>query len=86
MEALNKMLKKILSLVSNFDRKLETKGTVGPEVQTIPGGDKPSGRGTEESSAGMDATSTQNPFPDPWEGDWNDAAANWSRINRERSL
>ena len=43
-------------------------------------------RGTEEPSASMDATSIENPFPDPWDGDWNDAAANWSRINRERSL
>ena len=43
-------------------------------------------RGTEEPSASVDATSTQNPFPDPWEGDWNDGVYIWERINKEKSL
>ena len=43
-------------------------------------------RGTEEPSASVDATSTENPFPDPWEGDWNDGIYIWEKINKERSL
>ena len=43
-------------------------------------------RGTEESGASVDATSIENPFPDPWEGDWNDGVYIWQQINKERSL
>ena len=42
-------------------------------------------RGTEEPSTSVDATSTQNPFPDPWEGDWNDGVYLWQEINRRNS-
>jgi len=38
-------------------------------------------RGTEESGTSVASSSTQvqiHPFPDPWEGDWNDAVINWA--------
>ena len=43
-------------------------------------------RGTEESSTSMASSSPENPFPDPWDGDWNDGVYIWERINKERSL
>jgi len=43
-------------------------------------------RGTEEPSASVASSSIENPFPDPWDGDWNDAVWTWQRINKERSL
>ena len=43
-------------------------------------------RGTEEPSTSVASSSPENPFPDPWEGDWNDAVYIWERINKERSL
>jgi hypothetical protein len=43
-------------------------------------------RGTEEPSTSMESSSIENPFPDPWDGDWNDAVWTWQRINKERSL
>ena len=42
-------------------------------------------RGTEEPSTSVASSSLENPFPDPWEGDWNDAVWTWQQINRERS-
>jgi hypothetical protein len=66
------MLRKILSLVSNSDKKRNYIS----EIKTLP---ESSGREPEDYTA-------KNVFPDPWEGDWNDAAANWERINKERSL
>jgi len=43
-------------------------------------------RGTEEPGASMAPTGAKIPFPDPWDGDWNDGVYIWERINRERSL
>ena len=43
-------------------------------------------RGTEEPSASMASTGAKIPFPDPWDGDWNDGVYIWERINKERSL
>ena len=43
-------------------------------------------RGTEESGASMAPTGAKIPFPDPWEGDWNDGVYIWQQINKERSL
>ena len=47
-------------------------------------------RRSEESNASVGAGSDEkglgNPFPDPWDGDWNDAVWTWQRINKERSL
>ena len=43
-------------------------------------------RGTEEPSTSVASSSPENPFPDPWDGDWNDAVWTWQRINKERSL
>ena len=47
-------------------------------------------RRSEESNAsvgtGSDEEGLGNPFPDPWDGDWNDAVWTWQRINKERSL
>ena len=46
-------------------------------------------RRSEESNAsvgtGSDEKGLGNPFPDPWDGDWNDAVWTWQRINKERS-
>ena len=42
-------------------------------------------RGTEEPSTSVASSSIENPFPDPWEGDWNDAVWTWQEINKERS-
>ena len=43
-------------------------------------------RGTEEPSTSVASSSPENPFPDPWSGDWNDGVYIWERINKERSL
>ena len=43
-------------------------------------------RGTEEPGASMAPTGAKIPFPDPWEGDWNDGVYIWQQINKERSL
>ena len=43
-------------------------------------------RGTEESSTSVASTGAKIPFPDPWDGDWNDGVYTWERINKERSL
>lgn len=43
-------------------------------------------RGTEEPSTSMAPTGAKIPFPDPWEGDWNDGVYIWQQINKERSL
>ena len=43
-------------------------------------------RRTEEPSTSMASTGAKIPFPDPWDGDWNDAVYIWERINKERSL
>jgi len=44
--------------------------------------------GSEElvSSVGTssDEVRLENPFPDPWDGDWNDGVWTWERINKER--
>jgi len=84
------MLRKIRSLVSSYDERfwnwMEGKSTSGPDVRTLPERSKPSGRGTEESSTSVASSSPENPFPDPWDGDWNDGVYIWQRINKERSL
>ena len=43
-------------------------------------------RGSEEPGTSMAPTGAKIPFPDPWEGDWNDAVYIWQRLNKERSL
>lgn len=43
-------------------------------------------RRTEEPSTSVASSSPENPFPDPWSGDWNDGVYIWERINKERSL
>ena len=43
-------------------------------------------RGTEEPGTSMAPTGAKIPFPDPWEGDWNDGVYIWQQINKERSL
>ena len=42
-------------------------------------------RGTEEPSTSVASSSPENPFPDPWEGDWNDGVYLWQEINRRNS-
>ena len=43
-------------------------------------------RGTEEPSTSVASTGAKIPFPDPWDGDWNDGVYIWERLNKERSL
>ena len=43
-------------------------------------------RGTEEPGTSMAPTGAKIPFPDPWDGDWNDGVYIWEQINKERSL
>jgi len=38
--------------------------------------------GTEEPSASVASSSPENPFPDPWDGDWNDGVWTWEKINK----
>ena len=42
-------------------------------------------RGTEEPSTSVASSSPENPFPDPWAGDWNDGVYLWQEINRRNS-
>ena len=79
---LHKMLKKILSQVFNYDpgnSRVETQSTGRPKSakQSL---DNPE-IGTNESSGSVHSGSNEvkvYPFPDPWDGDWNDAVINWA--------
>ena len=42
-------------------------------------------RGTEKPSTSVASSCPENPFPDPWEGDWNDGVYIWERINKLNS-
>ena len=75
------MLKKILSLVFNYDRnaRLEKESTPGSKPTTEAGG-SPASR-SQVSDGRMVSPSNESkvyPFPDPWDGDWNDAVINWA--------
>ena len=81
--ALHKMLRKILSLVFNYDRKrtprVEEESTTGSESARESLADLETG--TDESSRSIHSGSDKTeilPFPDPWDGDWNDAVINWA--------
>jgi hypothetical protein len=43
-------------------------------------------RRTEDPSTSVASTGAKIPFPDPWDGDWNDGVYIWEQINKERSL
>lgn len=68
--------------------KLETRVS-GKERQTITLPDQDLGGGTEKSQSSMgtssDEAGLQKVFPDPWEGDWNDAVLNWQMWQDENS-
>lgn len=77
------MLRKILSLVFNYDRKrtprVEEESTTGSESARESLADLETG--TDESSRSIHSGSDKTeilPFPDPWDGDWNDAVINWA--------
>lgn len=76
------MLKKILSQIFNYD-------TTSPRVEAQSTGRSEFARqsldnpetGTDESSRCVHLGSDEVkvfPFPDPWDGDWNDAVINWA--------
>ena len=80
--ALHKMLRKILSLIFNYDKR-----TPRVEAQSITGSESARQSladpetGTDESSGSVQSGSNKTkvyPFPDPWDGDWNDAVINWA--------
>ena len=83
--ALNKMLKKILSRIFNYDKRtprLEEESITGSESARQSLADPETG--TDESSRSVHSGSNQtevHPFPDPWDGDWNDAVINWAYWN-----
>jgi hypothetical protein len=80
--ALHKMLRKILSKVFNYDRtspRVEAQST-GRSRFARQSLDNPE-TGTDESSGSVHSGSNETkilPFPDPWDGDWNDAVINWA--------
>ena len=66
------------------------RGVFGEEGWSISMSNKNINGGSEESESGVGTTGNEirlsETLPDPWEGDWNDAgAANWGRINKERT-
>lgn len=67
---------------------LET-GLFGEEGWSISVSNPVVERRSEETNGcvgvGCDEARLGNPFPDPWDGDWNDAVWTWERINKERS-
>lgn len=80
--ALNKMLRKILSQVFNYDKRT-------PRVEAQSTGRSESARqslddlevGSDESSRSVHSGGDEDQvhtFPDPWDGDWNDAVINWA--------
>ena len=80
--ALHKMLRKILSLIFNYDKR-----TPRVEAQSITGSESARQSladpetGTDESSGSVHSGSNKTkvyPFPDPWDGDWNDAVIKWA--------
>jgi hypothetical protein len=64
---LNRMLKKILSLVLNYDRiaRVETE-SIGRSRSTRESLASPE-TGTDQSSGGIHSTSNQMEIPDPWD-------------------
>ena len=77
------MLKRIRSLVLSCDKLLFTwlEGRPSTDKPTQSGGERSPLKGPVESSASISTPSNKNeihPFPDPWDGDWNDAVINWA--------
>jgi len=76
------MLRRILSQVFNYDKKssrVEAQSTGRPRFAKQPL-DNPE-TGTDKSSGSVHSGSDEvkvYPFPDPWDGDWNDAVINWA--------
>ena len=78
----HKMLRKILSQVFNYDRKssrveAQSIGRPRSATETLASTEPRS----DESSRGVHSGSNKTkvfPFPDPWDGDWNDAVINWA--------
>jgi len=77
------MWKKIRSLVLNYDGKIFDwlEGRSSTNIKIESGGERSPLKGSIESSASIPTSSNKNeilPFPDPWDGDWNDAVINWA--------
>ena len=77
------MLKKILLQVFNYDGKIFNwlEGRSSTNIKIESGGERSPLKGPVESSASISTPSNKNkihPFPDPWDGDWNDAVINWA--------
>lgn len=84
----HKMLKRILSLVFNYERTStledESTGRSEPEREGV---DTPE-VGSEQSGRSISSPSDEvkvYPFPDPWDGDWNDAVINWAMWHRHEN-
>jgi hypothetical protein len=93
---LNRIHSRILSLLSNRNEKLETRVS-GFDVGKIKTNSNPTPETRPEKSntslvIGSNASGLEEEnkskvvFPDPWDGDWNDAVYIWQKINKDRSL
>lgn len=64
-------------------------GLFGEETWSISISNPVVERGFKESNASVGHRSDEerlgNPFPDPWDGDWNDGVWTWQRINKLNS-
>ena len=75
-----------------WDKEDEQRPTVeeGPssvsDLPTLRIRNKAVGPGPEESSTSMASTGSTIPFPDPWEGDWNDYAIALCHLNKKQHI
>lgn len=75
------MLKKILSQVFNYDGKIFDwlERRTSANIETESGRERSPLKGSIEFSASISTSSNKTKiFPDPWDGDWNDAVINWA--------
>ena len=89
MESVEKQAEEIKDFWDNEDEQrptVEEGPSSVPDLPTLTIRNPVVERGTEEPGASMAPTGAKIPFPDPWDGDWNDGVYIWERINRERSL
>jgi hypothetical protein len=86
--ASHKMLKRILSLVFNYENvtRVEEKssGRSKSARETLASTET----GSVQSGGSIHSGSNQTeilPFPDPWDGDWNDAVINWAMWHKHEN-
>jgi hypothetical protein len=75
------MWKKILSLVFNYEHTTRVEEKSSGRSQSARETLASTETGSVQSGRSIYSGSNQNkvyPFPDPWEGDWNDAVINWA--------